>query len=138
VFQTVPLELDNDPASNWAVLPSFGRNLPGYQFTSSEHIVTFDLTWYCDDETREDVIRRVKWLEALSKADGYEGSPHPIQFIFGDLYKDATFIVDKAPYKLREFNREYRMLPLLALQSVTLKKISNSNPKRFELLKTTS
>lgn len=136
-LQTVPLEVNVDPNANWVALASLGRNIPGWQFTGAEETITFDITWYCDDESRQDVIKKCKWLTSLSLADGYDAEPHPIQFIFGELFKDSKFIITQAPYKLSLFDRAHGMMPHLANQSITLKKISETNTKRVDHLKIT-
>lgn len=135
-LQTIPFEIEVDPNANWVALASMGRNLPGWQFTGAEDTIKFDITWYCDHSSREDVIKKCKWLQALSRPDGYDGEPHPLQFVFGDLFKDSKFIMYAAPYRLGQFNREYFMLPTYALQSITLKRISETNLKRIDFVKT--
>lgn len=127
-LQTIPLELDYDPNSNWVALASMGANLPGLQFTGAEDTLKFDISWYGDTKGYLDVIKKCKWLEALSKADGYLLPPHPVQFIFGDMFKDAKWQVVAAPYRLSLFDRENGMLPRQAIQSITLKKYLTTNP----------
>lgn len=135
ILQNIPPEVSVEPNSNWVALSSLGRNLPGYQFTGAEDTIKFDITWYCDDESREDVIRKCKWLEALSKPDGYDREPPLVQFIFGDLFRDSKFIVVDAPYKIGLFDRNYGLLPHYATQSLTLKKWASKNPTKVDILK---
>lgn len=137
-FQTIPAGVEVNPDSKFVAIESPGRNNPLYQYTGSEDTIEFALTWYCNDESRMDVILKCKWLEALTKNDGYDAKPHTVQLIFGDLFKDSKFIVEKAPYTLGRFNREFKMLPCFAEQRVTLKKISSTNMKRTEILKYTT
>lgn len=134
-FQTIPTVIDINPDSKFVAIESPGRNNPLYQYTGSEDSIDFGLTWYCDDESRMDVILKCKWLEALTKNDGYDNKPHIVQLIFGDLFRDSKFIVEKAPYSIGRFNREFKMLPCYAEQKITLKRISTTNLKRTEILK---
>lgn len=126
-FQTMPLELSYAPESLWSAIASSGRNNPLYHYTGSEDTLNFMLTWYADEQLREDVLKKCKWLESLSKNDGYTGKPHHVKLMFGRLFNEATWIVEKAPYKMSLFNRVHKMLPTLAVQEVTLKKITDNN-----------
>lgn len=128
-FQTIPTEIEYDPKTEWATLPSIGRNSPFYQYTGAEDTITFTVSWYSRDKDRKDVLSKCKWLESLSKPDGYENGVHPVQLIFGTMYKDSKWIVYSAPYRLRLFNRQIDMLPQLATQEITLKRISDINPR---------
>jgi hypothetical protein len=133
-FQSIPREINVDSSSTWVAIESVGRNNPFYHFTGSEDIIQFTLSWFCDDESRQDVIKKCKWLEALTKNDGYDVAPHPVKLVFGDLFKASTFIVHKAKYQLANFNREYKMMPMLAFQEVELRKITSVNTKRDRIL----
>ena len=137
-FQSIPNAIEINPDSKFVAVESPGRNNPLYQYTGSEDTIEFTLTWFCNDESRLDVILKCKWLEALTKNDGYDNKPHIVQLIFGTLFKDSKFIVEKAPYTLGRFNREFSMLPCFAEQKVTLKRISDTNLKRSEILKYTT
>lgn len=137
-FQSIPSAIDINPDSKFVAIESPGRNNPLYQYTGSEDTIEFTLTWFCNDESRKDVILKCKWLEALTKNDGYDNKPHTVQLIYGDLFKDSKFIVEKAPYTIGRFNREFNMLPRYAEQKITLKRISSTNLKRTEILKYTT
>lgn len=131
-FQNIPGELDYDPNTSWAILPSLGRNSPLYQYTGAEDTLKFNLSWYSDEATRQDVIKKCKWLEAMSKPDGYDNPVPECQLIFGELFSDAKWIVFAAPFKMSNFNREKGMLPQLATQEVTLKRVSTKNPGKVD------
>lgn len=137
-FQTIPLELNYNPESSWVAIAAAGRNNPTYHYTGSEDTLSFMITWYAATEGRADVIRKCKWLESLSKNDGYDNQPHSVQCIFGDLFKEAKWIVFSAPYKLAMFNRQIGMLPQLATQEITLKRITVTNRTRRDILRSTT
>lgn len=126
-LQVVPLDLEYEPETTWNVVASPGRNNPLYQYTGGEDTLTFSLTWYAQEKTREDVLTQVKWLESLSKNDGYDNKPHRIQFVMGTLYSNASFIVFSAKYKLSLFQRPYNMMPTLATQELILKRVTQFN-----------
>lgn len=127
VLQSVPLELDYSPETQWNVVASPGRNNPLYQYTGAEDTLSFSLSWYANEESRQDVLSKCKWLESLSKNDGYNNKPHRIKFIFGSVFTDSTWILFAARYKLSMFSRLDGMLPCLATQEITLKRIMDVN-----------
>lgn len=126
-FQTIPLDLSVEGESNFADIRISGRNNPIYHFTGSEDILKFNITWYSNHPSREDVIRKCQWLRALSKGDGYNSAPHEIKLVWGSLFKNSKWIVSSAPYRLSLFQRNNNMLPALASQEVTLNKVTEIN-----------
>lgn len=126
-LKTVPEELMVEPVANWAVIPSVGRNNPFYHYTGGEDVLNFTIDWYCQEESREDVIKACKWLAALSKNDGYINEPPRVLLVWGRLFRGITWIVEKAPYRLSLFSRQYSMLPMQAYQDVTLRRVTEEN-----------
>lgn len=138
-IQWVPQELDYSPDSNFTSIASMGRNNPFYHFTGSEDTLKFTLDWYGQEESREDVLRNCKKLEALSKNDGYDGPPHRIKLIWNSImFSDATWLVVSAPYKMLLYQAHRNMLPQQAYQSVTLKKVTSTNMTSNDIRKLTT
>lgn len=148
-LQFIPHELDYDPDSKFEPIASMGRNNPLYHYTGSEDTLTFEIDWHSnsDPTSRTDVITKCKWIEALTKNDGFNGPPHPIKLIWGGgqvgldptlLFRDANWLITKAPYKLKNFHRKYSMLPVQAIQSLTLKKITETNLTRANIMSISS
>ena len=137
-LQTIPKEIRYNPESTWVAIASMGRNNPFYHFTGSEDTIEFEITWYANQEGKQDVIKKCKWLESLTKNNGYDDKPPEVKFIFGELFKDSKFIVTKAPYSLGQFSRPVGMMPTLAVQQLTLKRITEDNLKRADILKYTT
>lgn len=127
MFQTIPLQISVDPSTQWAVLASMGRNNPGFQFTGAEDTISFTLTFYSDEENKQDVIKTLKKIEAWSKPDGYKAKVPLIQFVMGSLFKDSRFIIFSCPYTMGLFDRQKNMLPCQATMDLTLKKVANTN-----------
>lgn len=126
-IQTVPFEIEIDPAPNWAIVPTLGRNNPFYHYTGGEDTLQMTLDWYSVDPLRNDVIDKCRWVQSLCKADGYKKEPPAVLLIFGNLFRNTTWIIKNAPYKLSIFDKEMKMLPRQAYQEVTLAKISDHN-----------
>lgn len=142
----VPGELNYTPESNFVGIASFGRNNPFYQFTGSEDTLTFTIDWFSDDPSREDVIFNCRWLESLTKGDGYDDVPHRVKIIWSvddRLFEDSIWLLVSAPYKLSQFVKGYRkdgevistsMLPQQAYQTVTFKKLKQYNTTTKEIV----
>lgn len=127
MFQSVPTELMYSSGITWVTIASAGRNNPLYQYTGAEDSIAFTLSWYAEEESRQDVLTKCKWLESLGKNDGYDNKPHRIKLVFGKLFSDAIWIVSSADYKISMFNRLKGMLPTLAMQEVILKRVMITN-----------
>lgn len=133
-LQGLPEELDVRPETSWATIRPFGRNLPHYQFTGSEDIIVMNISWYPQRDDLTDVIEKCKWIESLTKADGYFGRPHTVALIWGDLFRNYSWIVDSAPYRLSNYSGDHGYRPRDARQEVTLKRISDTNLTLKEIL----
>lgn len=123
-FQGLPPSIDITPDTTYATLAAVNTNTPNYQFSNSEDTIKFLITWYAEEENKQDVLKKCKWLQALTKVDGTKGI-HPVKFAFGELFKDSKFIVVSAPFSIRSYDREKGMMPNLASQELTLKVISS-------------
>jgi hypothetical protein len=132
-IQTVPDSINIDPISNWATIPVVGRNNPFYHYTGGEDEVRFTLDWYAETENQKEVIEACRWVESLSRNDGYEGKAPRVLLVFGELYRFSTWIVAKAPYELKFFQQGNGFLPIQAYQSLVLKKVSDINTSRAEI-----
>ena len=133
-LQTIPQELMISPESSFATVNAPGANIPRYHFTGGEDIIQFVITWYAMRESKSDVLARCKFVESLARADGSRAGVRPVKFIFGRMFIDSTFIVSAAPYRLSLFDRSKDMYPTLAIQEITLKRVSNTNPTRNDIL----
>lgn len=136
----VPGELSFSMDSKFMAIGTIGRNNPFYQYTGSEDELEFTIDWYSDTYHVEDVIFNCRWLEALTKTDGYSNT-HRVKLMWGKddrLFRDDIWKMVAAPYKLSEFNRGYKspetgqfvstsLLPRQALQTVKLKRVSKNN-----------
>lgn len=144
----VPRELSYEASSKFIGIATIGRNNPFYQFTGSEDTLQFDIDWFSNQNDRQDVINSCRWVEALSKSDGYDDLPHRIKLVWGLddlLWLDYVWVMVSAPYTLTEFVKGQRnvttggvdrlgLMPQQAIQRVTLKRVANHNLKTSEVL----
>lgn len=136
-IQNVPEKFDVNPKSNLVAISTPGRNNPFYNYTGSEDELNFELSYYANEESRGDVIEKCKWLEAMSKNDGFKARLKRVMIIWkghkdspdngGDLFQFSEWLVKSAPYNLSSFHPQYGMLPTLAKQTVTLVKVTDYN-----------
>lgn len=149
VLPFVPRELSYEPSSKFVGIATMGRNTPFYQFTGSEDTLKFEIDWYAleeKDQDRKNVINSCRWVEALSKSNGYKDLPHRVKLLWGQddlLWQDDIWIVVDAPYTLSEFKNGYTKddlytsigkMPQQATQSITLKRVMGSNRNTREII----
>lgn len=133
-IQFIPSELSFSSDSKIEAVVSPGRNNPFYHFSGSEDTLRFQLDWHCVETNREDVIRKCRWLESLTKADGYTKNQHKVQLIWGDLIKPETlWIVKSATFQVSLFDRVYNMMPRQAYQDVILMRVSSYNRSVYDV-----
>lgn len=126
-IQTVPDELEVTPTSNWAVIPSIGRNNAFYHYTGGEDALKFTLDWYAVTANKNEVIEKCRWVESLAKSNAYFTAPPRVVLVFGELYQYDTWIIESAPYRLSLFDRSSSMMPRQAYQELTLKRVTDNN-----------
>ena len=135
MIQFVPEWLEYDPKVELAAIQPIGRNVPIYHYTGAEDTLDFEIDWCSVKLHRQDVIRKCRWLESLSKNDGYSEGIHPVILTWGEsnLFANTKWIISAAPYKLGMFHKGYGMLPTQAYQKLSLKKIAATNPTRKQI-----
>lgn len=148
--QFVPLTVSYDPQSNFVAIASPGRNNKLYHYTGSEDILRMRLDWHAIEEAKDDVIRKCRWLEGLTKNSSYDKPPPPVTLIWGGIAESAstdntqvtsnrvfapnnTWLVTSAPWEMSLFDRQKGMLPRQAYQSVTFKRITKNNRSRDDV-----
>jgi hypothetical protein len=127
---TIPREISYDPMPSWSTIASIGRNAPFYNYSGSEDTLTFEIDWFSKADDRSYVLYACRWVEALTKANGYNGDPHRLKLIWGKdalLFKDVVWVVHKASYRLSQFHKGKSMLPQQAYQEIILKKVLDKN-----------
>lgn len=133
-IQFVPPDLTITRSASIQDINVVGRNNPFYQYTTGEKTLTFQLDFWAEEESRQDVIRSCEWLESLmynndgdvdsnGRAIGTaEKRPSRVKLVYGDLFsnKNYLWIVKSVSYKLKQFNKEKGFLPCHALLDITL------------------
>jgi hypothetical protein len=144
----VPRDLNYSADSNFVGIATMGRNNPHYHFTGSEDSLTFTIDWFSNELDRQDVIFNCRWLESLTKGDGYKERPHRVQLAWGQdnlMFRDDIWLVTSASYILSDFVDSYKdpsngditrvgMLPMQAKQNVVLKRITRKNRNSAQIV----
>jgi len=123
----VPNELEWESVSNWAVIPTIGRNNPFYHYTSGEDTLSFELDWYANDESRVQAINACTKIKSWARNNGFSRRPPRIQLIWGNLFQNHVFIIQESGYRLSNFQRPKGMMPAQAYQTIVLKKVTPVN-----------
>jgi len=143
----IPDEVNMDPSSTFKAIASPGRNNPHYHYSGSEDTLEFTVQWFAKQEDRKDVIQNCRWLEALTKADGYSEDPHRVRIMWGrnaTLFDKDQWLLVHAPYKLSQFINGYKgkqgdfvstdLLPQMAEQKLTFKRVARTNRTAKEII----
>jgi len=132
-IQFVPANIRTTRQGDVQAVEIVGKNNPNYQYTSGETLVRMDLSFHAEDQNREDVITKCRWLEALVYNEGLEDPPERVKLVWGDLYRDEVFTVKSVDYKLSQFNREAGALPCQATVNIVLALDPVENRRRSDL-----
>lgn len=137
---TWPREVSFRPESQFVALTSIGRNNPHYNYVGSEDTLEFNVEWYATDNSRYKVLNSCRYLESLTKADGYKKRPPLLKIVWGRddvVFKKHKWILVSAPYTMTEFQSHYKdnngevrsasNLPHQALQTLTFKRVVTNN-----------
>lgn len=119
-IQFVPPELSITRTPDISEIKIVGRNNPLYQYASGTTELSFELDFYADEESREDVIRKCRWLESFTFNDGYENPPSQIKLVYGSLFRNEVWIIKRVDYRLSQFHKEKGYLPQQAYARITL------------------
>lgn len=149
----IPRELHYKIETKLPSLNSPGRNNPFYHYGGSEDTLEFTIDWtFTDDQTRRKSLQNARWLEAMTKANGYNGYLPRLSIMWGDPYgpfEDHLFIVENASYDLSHFaaagltkrlgndiiGEAFPLLPQTIRQDVTLKRVTTHNLTHKEIRK---
>lgn len=132
-IQFVLDELTYTRNANYSNIEIIGRNEPKYHYSGGETTMPLILDFHAQDDDRQDVIRKIKWLEALSYGDGYDANPPVIKIVFGEVFKEEQWIVKSVKPNMSLFVPMFNFLPHQATVSLDLAKYAPKNPKWVDI-----
>ncbi len=118
-FQYVPTELAYNREASLATIDVVGRNNPLQQWTGGNTSMSFSLDFYAEDEAREEVIKKVRWLQALTYQK-QNGSTPLVKLVFGDMFLSEIWRVKTANVKYSNFHPAKNFKPCQANVEITL------------------
>lgn len=117
-FQYSPRDIKYDRNAQVTDIGIVGRNDNLHQYVTGSTTLRFDLDFYSLEASRQDVKRKIKWLESQLYSEG-ERPPSRIKIIFGDLFKDEIWIMTVCSATYSNFEPVSGWLPLYATASLT-------------------
>lgn len=126
-IQFVPEELSFGGVTRIGEIQILGRNTPRYQYLGGEALLSFQLDFYADEESRQSVIQKCRWLEKLKQNDGYRKGPSKVSLVFGKLFNAQSWIVKSFEYKVGNFSKPKGFLPQQAYGNLVLALDPESN-----------
>lgn len=120
-IQYVPTQLSFSRTPIISGVAVVGRNNPIHHYVGGTTEMNLELDFHSEDESREDVIRKCKWLESLAYSDGFENPPERVRLTFGRLFQNnEVWIVKSVKYDLSVFQAVHGFLPKQAYVKVSL------------------
>lgn len=126
-LQFVPKKLEPSRSADYASVLPIGRNNPLLHYTGGDNSLPLTVDFYSDDERREDVIQKVKWLESLAMNDGYESPAPKVKLIMGDVFQYEVWRVSSCKSTMEAFDQENNWLPMRASVKLQLKLDPDNN-----------
>lgn len=119
-IQFVPsmLSINRDPTVQQVEI--VGANLPRTQQQGGGRTLTLDLDFYADDNDRMQAIKKCRQLESYTYREGQRKPAEKVRLIFGDMFQQEIWSVQKVSYDLKQFHKLHGFLPVQAYAKVTL------------------
>ena len=103
-FQEVPVEIPWDRTGNYAEIAVPGRNNPLHHYTGGSDLVSLKLQFIYDNSGVANVERDIRWLQSLIANDSYNAPIRRVKIIFGQLFRNETWIVKAAKATFTDFD----------------------------------
>lgn len=115
-IQFTPKEISFNSQANNQKIEVIGRNNPLYHYTGGQDTLKFQLDFYADDEDREEVVKKVRWLQALRYNNGRRNRKKNVLIVWGDLFNDPFYVwtVDSVDVKYSDFRSDKKYNPVQA------------------------
>lgn len=132
-IQFTPL-LNKERVPNYGEIQVVGRNNPFQHYTGGKDTLNLELDFHSDEESREDVVRKVRMLESWSVNDGYDNPPERIRFTFGNFFREGEiWVITQINTDFSLFDNNYGMLPRQAYVQLTLTLDSSTNRRKTDI-----
>lgn len=119
-IQFVPskLTINRDPTVQEVEI--VGLNLPRTQHQGGKRTLSLELDFYSNAQSREDVIRKCRWLESLTYRGGPGVPAEQVRLVYGAMFQNEIWNVQRVQYDLSLFDKKFGFLPRQAYVTVVL------------------
>lgn len=128
-IQYVPSEFSQPREADLSAIDVVGRNNPTKQWTGGNTSLSLQLDFYATDEAREEVMRKVRWLQSLTYKSR-DGIVPVVKLVFGSTFRDEEWNVKSVNPKFSNFHPAYNWLPCQAYVDI---QFSLANTEDFNL-----
>lgn len=118
--QFIQEEINWKRTAKYAEAVIVGRNHPRYHFIGGKDTIGLTFDFYSDEEQRDDVYRKIRWLQSLTYNDAGFGHVKHVKVTFGDMFKGQQWVVKDVNAKMSGFNKFYGLMPQRAIVDVIL------------------
>ena len=118
-IQFVPQKLSLQRDSKLSSVEVIGRENPLRYWTSGDTSLNLSLDFHSEVENREDVMRKVRWLESLTYQDA-QGLVPRVKLVFGAMFQEEVWYIRSVATKLSHFHPQYDWLPCQAYVALSL------------------
>lgn len=133
-IQFFPAELTFNREIKTNSIEVIGRNNPLHHFTGGATSFNLTLDFYAEEDSLEDVQRRIKMIESWSYNEGYEKGVNQVKIVWGKLFKaQEVWVITKCSYKMEQFDKKRGFLPRQAYMELTFSLDTKSNIKSSEI-----
>jgi hypothetical protein len=132
-IQFVPPALSYNREATLAQIEVVGRNNPTQQWTGGNTSLSFKLDFFSLQENREDVMKKVRWLQSLTYRREF-GQVPLVKVAFGKLFLKENWFVKSVNVELTQFNPAQSWLPQQAYVDLTLQ-LNNEKDLNFTTIR---
>lgn len=132
-IQFMPNEVPISRRANISDVQVVGRNNPLRHHTGGDKSLVLNLDFYSEEDDRQDVLRKVYWLESLTYNNGANGPARTVKLVWGrQLFRKEIWLVNSVDIILSNFHSRYDMVPIQAQVSIELKIDTETQDVVFE------
>ena len=111
-----------------------GRNNPLHHYSSGATSFNLTLDFYAEEDSLEDVQRRIKMIESWTYNEGYTNGVNQVKIVWGQLFKaQEVWVITKCSYKMQQFDKKRGFLPRQAYMDLSFSLDTKSNVKSSDL-----
>lgn len=129
----MPNELQRGNTGETNKIKTVARNNPFIGQSGVETDITFSLDFYSEQEDREDLMSRVKWLEGLTYSEAFNARPVRVRIVWGKFLNKFTYSVNSVNVRFSQMNQYHDGLPLMAMVDLNLSIDHDENIVRSDI-----